>query len=382
MQWASAIASPVRLEDAIDEAADALCAELQARADLVFCFVSNHYLDHAHSLPRALEAHFPKALQLGCSASGVIGGQQEVEFEPAIALLGASLPGVEIAPFALEGEMETWARQITIDPDREPDLVVLSDPFTCDAGEMVSWLDAAFPESTKIGGVASGASQPGEGVLLLDGRLQRTGAVGIALTGNIELDTIVAQGCRPVGAPMFATRAGGQVLYEVDGRSALSALEKLFASLDEADQALARSSLYLGLVMHEQQEVYDQGDFLIRGILGIDPEAEALAINGEISEGTVVQFQLRDAHTSAEDLQQLLARHQYGSPSGALLFSCTGRGQGLYGVPNHDSDMFAKQMGPVPLGGFFGNGEIGPVHGTTFVHGYTSSFGLFRPKHP
>jgi small ligand-binding sensory domain FIST len=181
---------------------------------------------------------------------------------------------------------------------------------------------------------------------------------------------------------MFVTRAAGQVLYELDGQSTLMALERLFSSLDEADQALARSSLFLGQVMHEEQEVYGQGDFLVRGILGIDPEAQAIAVNGSIKEGTVVQFQLRDAHTSAEDLQELLAMHQYGSPSGALLFSCMGRGQRLYGAPNHDSELFRKQMGEVPIGGFFGNGEIGPVHGETFVHGYTSAFGLFRPKFP
>jgi small ligand-binding sensory domain FIST len=93
----------------------------------------------------------------------------------------------------------------------------------------------------------------------------------------------------------------------------------------------------------------------------------------------VVQFHLRDARTSADDLDQLLARHR-GTPAGSLLFSCLGRGTHLYGRADHDTDLVRRHFGDVPLGGFFCNGEIGPVQGTTFLHGYTSAFGLFRPR--
>ena len=128
---------------------------------------------------------------------------------------------------------------------------------------------------------------------------------------------------------------------------------------------------------------YRQGDFLIRNLLGIDGKSGAVAVGAALRTGIVVQFHLRDAETSAQDLEAVLARHHEGPApraAGSLLFACLGRGEQLYGEPDHDTAAFQRHLGPVPLGGFFCNGEIGPVHGSTFLHGYTSSFGLFRSR--
>ena len=146
----------------------------------------------------------------------------------------------------------------------------------------------------------------------------------------------------------------------------------------------ARVSLFVGIVMRDNQLEYGRGDFLIRNIIGADRETGRLAVGALLREGMVVQFHLRDAATSAEDLRSLLSRYERGSrdsrPEGSVLFSCLGRGAALYGEPDHDMTEFHRQLGDIPLGGFFCNGEIGPVHGTTFLHGYTSSFGLFRSR--
>ena len=214
--------------------------------------------------------------------------------------------------------------------------------------------------------------------------MHRAGAVGVALHGNIILDTIVAQGCRPIGIPMQITACQRNVLLELDGKKPLDTLRSLLDHLSERDQELARHSLFLGVVMDELKDDPKHGDFLIRNIVGIDGESGSVAVGELLKEGQTVQFHLRDAMTSAEDLEAVLSR--YGDAlegpdiSGALLFSCLGRGQQLYGRPDHDTQMFHNQVGPVPLTGFFCNGEIGPVGGTTFLHGYTSSFGVFRPR--
>jgi small ligand-binding sensory domain FIST len=181
---------------------------------------------------------------------------------------------------------------------------------------------------------------------------------------------------------MFVTRADQNVLYALDGQPALVVLQELLAAADARDRRLFANSLFLGVVMKEQQE-YRQGDFLIRNLLGIDGKSGAIAVGAALHTGMVVQFHLRDAATSAQDLEAVLARHHEGRPrpaAGSLLFSCLGRGVQLYGEPDHDSAAFQRHLGPVPLGGFFCNGEIGPVHGSTFLHGYTSSFGLFRSR--
>jgi small ligand-binding sensory domain FIST len=201
----------------------------------------------------------------------------------------------------------------------------------------------------------------------------------VALTGDLIMDTIVAQGCRPVGMPLFITRSRGNLILELDGRPPVDLIEELHASLSESDRALMRHSLFLGLAAAQHRQSYHRGDFLIRNLLGVDADQGALAVAGELRSNEVVQFQLRDASTSAEDLIELLQVHDQ-TPSGALLFSCLGRGVNLYGRSGHDSDLFRRRVGPVPLGGFFCNGEIGPVQGQTRLHTYTSCFGLFRPR--
>ena len=204
------------------------------------------------------------------------------------------------------------------------------------------------------------------------------------LRGNVVMDTIVAQGCRPIGEPLFVTWAEENILCQIDGRRATEVLSELYDSLSESDRELFRSSLFLGVVMNEGQQVYEQGDFLIRNVIGMDPDSGVLAVGERLSNGQVVQFHLRDALTSATDLEIMLERCKQdlggSNPEGALLFSCLGRGEQLYGVADHDSRMIAEQLGQLPIGGFFCNGEIGPVGGRSFLHGYTSSIAVFRAR--
>ena len=181
---------------------------------------------------------------------------------------------------------------------------------------------------------------------------------------------------------MFLTRCDRNIVWELDGQQPLAVLRELHDRLDARDRELARHSLFVGIAMKEDRHEYQQGDFLIRNLVGIDSASGALAVGAKLEENSVAQFHLRDAKTSAEDLEELLGRYEQACgtarPEASLLFSCLGRGQFLYGQPDHDSDLFRRHFGAIPPGGFFCNGEIGPVHGTTFLHGYTSAFGLFR----
>ena len=283
-------------------------------------------------------------------------------------------------------EARAWEDALRITASQQPSFLMLADPFSFEAESFIKGLDRIYPLAPKIGGLASGGREPGANALYLGDAVYRSGAVGLALDGDVVVDTVVAQGCRPIGEPMFVTRADQNILYQLDGRPALGVLQQLLAEADARDRQLFANSLFLGVVMKEQIE-YRQGDFLIRNLLGIDGKSGAIAVGAALRTGMVVQFHLRDAATSAHDLDAVLARYQEGSrqgpprrPAGSLLFSCLGRGQHLYGEPDHDTATFRRHLGPVPLGGFFCNGEIGPVHGSTFLHGYTSSFGLFRKR--
>jgi small ligand-binding sensory domain FIST len=374
MRWASTVSRQADLAEAAAEAGATVSAALEGeRPDLVVAFVSHHHAEAYERVPELVQAHLPGGLLIGCSAGGVIGGGHEVEDAPGFSLTAARLPEVTITP------LEAADPELPRPPGTPPQLLLLADPFSFDVEALVHTLDATVPDAVVVGGLASGGRRPGENALYFGGEVRRAGLVGVALDGNVALDTIVAQGCRPIGDPMFVTRCERNVIFELDGRPAVLALQLVLDTLPKEDRALVRQSLFVGVVMRERQQQYGQGDFLIRNVLGVEPKQAALVVGTQVQENQVVQFHLRDAKTSADDLIHLLARYRE-QPHGSLLFSCLGRGHHLYGRPDHDTDVFRAALGDVPLGGFFCNGEIGPVQGRTFLHGYTSAFGLFRPR--
>ncbi len=397
MKWASAISQQAELESAIDECAASLRSQLgESQADLAVVFASFHYSQNYDAIPDlvrvALGGDASPPLVLGCSGGGIIGDGKEVEQSPALSITAASLPDVTISPFHLSGESlpdldagpASWEELLKVSPTVAPQFVLLADPFSFPVQNLLMGLDFAFAGAAKIGGLASGGQQQNGNALFLGNRVHRAGAVGVALHGNITIDTVVAQGCRPIGQPMRITQSRQNMLESLDGETPLNVLRGLFPTLSERDQGLMRNSLFLGVVMDEFIDNPQQGDFLIRNVMGMDDRSGSLAIGEMLKEGQLVQFHLRDADTSAQDLAAVLDRYagdnRENQVHGALLFSCLGRGQYLYGKANHDTDLFRDKLGSVPLGGFFCNGEIGPVSGTTFLHGYTSSFGIFRPR--
>jgi small ligand-binding sensory domain FIST len=395
MRWASAVSDAASLEEAIASVAENVRAGLAGEsADLAVVFVSRHFAPRYAEVPALLRSALPCEILYGCSAGGVIGGGHEVEQRPGIALTAARLPGVSLQPFQLDSESlpdadarpGAWHARLGVAPVPVPQFLLLADPFTFPAERLLEGLDYAYPKSTKVGGLASGASAPGGNALYLGGVVQRAGAIGVALSGNVRVDTVVAQGCRPIGAPLRITRCEGNVLHELDGKPPLQVLQELYERLAEEDRGLMQQALFLGLLTDELDGEPRPGQFLIRNLMGIDPERGALAVGEELRNGQVAQFHLRDARTSAEDLKAVLGDYVAGDSGGgvrgALLFSCLGRGVHLYGKADHDTEIFRRLVGEVPLGGFFCNGEIGPVGSSTHLHGYTSSFGLFRPAAP
>lgn len=391
MRFASAVSDAPDAEAAAEEVLATVRAELGALdPDLAFLFCSDAHASAYERIAWALRDALPSALLVGCSARSVIGAGREVEDRPGLSLTVARLPGVTLCPMRLAGEgfprgVSSWREHFEIDAEPTPSFVVLADPFSCDAEALVRQLDADFGDSTLVGGLASGADRAGGNALFLGDRVHDEGMVGVALQGDVCVDTIVAQGCRPIGHPLFVTRARGNLLVEVDGRPPIEIVQALFEAAAPRDRALMQASLFLGVEMRPELARYGRGDFLIRNLVGADERSGAFAVGAALHEGQVVQFHLRDAQTSVEDLEERLSRYrasQQGqpAPAGALIFSCLGRGAQLYGVAGHDSDAFRRHVGPVPLGGFFCNGEIGPVERRTFLHGYTSAFGLFRPR--
>ena len=392
MKWASAISELSSLQEALEQCAASIREQLGETPHLAVAFVSPHYQQDYDQVGPMLGGLLGAEHTFGCSGGGIIGAGLEVEQRPALSVTAAALPGVDIESFHLDGDRlpdldagpDKWTELLGVSEDQDPQFVLLADPFSFPVQNLIMGLDFAYPRAAKIGGLASGAQRPGDNALFLNGAMHGSGAIGLALHGNITVDTVVAQGCRPIGDPMRITSSQRNILAELDGKPPMAVLQDLFRTLSERDRQLMGHSLFLGVVMDEFIDTPVQGDFLIRNVVGMDQRTGALAIGEMLKEGQLVQFHLRDAETSAHDLTFVLERYaadnRENEVPGALLFSCLGRGEYLYGRPNHDTDIFRDKLGQVPLGGFFCNGEIGPVGGTTFLHGYTSSFGLFRSR--
>ena len=386
--FSSAISKKKDWRQAAQEAAEKAKAGLSGRpCDCALFFVSEPYpgLD-----PAELSSLLSKALGtpalLGCNASGVIGQDREIEMEPAISLLAMSLPDVKISPFSLsEADIASLAsgpdlvRTLDLYPTEKPNFLCLADPMLCDVEKLLGLFNTGYPERPVVGGMASGPAVGLRSWLALDGNAEPVAACGLALSGEISFETVVSQGCRPIGEPFIVTKADGHVLYALASRPAVEVLLETIENLSPRDRELARHSLLAGLVMNEYQSGFKRGDFLIRNIMGSDPEKGALMIGAPLRPGQTLQFQLRDAKTSTEDLEALLHNPgAKGAAQAALLFSCCGRGRGLYGAPDHDIGLIQSLRGPLPLAGFFANGEFGPVAGKNHIHGYTASLAFIR----
>lgn len=391
MKWASAIATSGSWKAALDEVVSGIEATLgDARPDLLLLFASTDLAAVGDEIPARLHARFPGAVIVGSSGAGVIGAGHEEEDLPALALVAAHLPGVQLSTFQIgtlglpapSATPQEWHTTLGIPSDGSPTFLIFADPYTCDGNALLAGMDRAYPGSVKVGGFASGGRGAGRTRLYLNGNIWRNGAVGVALKGKLRVDTIVAQGCRPIGPPMLVTRCDGTVLLELNQRKPLEVLQEIHNALNEEEQAQFRTALLLGIEMAQESVEFHAGETLVRNVVGVDPRTGTIAVGTELKQFQVVQFMIRDADAAKAQLTRLLVKHQQAAlppPDGVLLFSCVGRGRGLFGREDHDSSLLRQHVGTVPLGGFFCDAEIGPVGGTTYMHKYTSAFVLFRP---
>jgi small ligand-binding sensory domain FIST len=393
MKWSGSLSQASSLRDAVAECGEAIRKDMDGlEPDLLVVFVSPHHEASYEELPGLVRKEIGTGMLLGCSGTGIIGDSREIEDRPALSITAAHLPNVDILPFHLDsGDLpdpdaapDSWEITFNTQPERGPDFLLLSDPYSMPMDRLLSGLDYAFPDATKTGGLASGGVQPGSNALFLREGIYRSGTVGLSLHGEIVVDTIVAQGCRPIGLPVRVTACSTNVILGLDDRGPLEVLSEVLQGLSESDRTMTRNSLFLGLAWDPLNEDPLPGDFLIRDLIGIDQTHNVLAVSETVAEGQLVQFHLRDAETSAGDLESMLTRYTITNPigenAGALLFQCLGRGAKLYGTQNHDTGMFNAKIHGIPMTGFFCNGEIGPVGGSTFLHRYTSAFAIFRSE--
>jgi small ligand-binding sensory domain FIST len=382
LTFGAAISTAPDHTQALDEVIPAALEQLGGPPDLVVCFFSMEHADAAGGIALSLSERTGTANILGCTAQGVIGDGRELEGVPGLAVWLARLPGVDVRPFGLrvlplEDGVGIGGWPDLPDGD-QASVLLLADPFTFPADSFLERLNAEQPGLPVIGGMVSGATEPGRHRLLYGTEVLDGGAAGVALIGPVDLRAVVSQGCRPVGSPFAVTRGEGNIVHELGGQSAVTRLRQMLAGLDDHEQELLRGGgLQVGQVIDEHKASFDRGDFLVRGLLGADPETGSIAVADSVEVGQTLQFHVRDAASADEDLELLLMPVSRWRPRGVLLFSCNGRGRGFFGEPDHDAARVAAATAEAPMAGFFAQGELGPIGGRNFLHTFTASMAVF-----
>ncbi|MGH9097478.1 MAG: FIST signal transduction protein, partial [Acidimicrobiales bacterium] len=350
--------------------------------DLVFLSVTRPHAGALDDIVNTVTSVLHPLAMIGCAAESVVGTGREVEETPAISLWAGRVG--PLLPVWLRGtrsvddswEFVGWPDDISFEPTA---LILVADPFTFPADHFLSWMDETHPGLPIIGGNASAAVGPGGNRLVVDDRTVQEGAVGVLIGSGVGIEMVTSQGCRAYGRPLTVTKADRNILFEVAGTPAIeSMVEQMKGGLSAEDIGrLENDGLHIGRLIDEHLDQPGPGDYLVRTVMGVDRTTGAMAVDDRIPLGSTVRFHLRDAESADLDLRRVLTDHQ---ADGALMFTCNGRGTRLFDDAHHDAAVLSRQIGPVPVGGFFAAGEIGPVGGRNFVHSFTASIALFRDR--
>jgi small ligand-binding sensory domain FIST len=378
MPFAAALSEHPLPGEAIGECVGQLLDRHGPHPDLVVLFATAPHAGAFTELAATARRLLRPEVLVGATAVSVLGGEREVEERPAVSLWGAwGLDGcrpvrMRIGRRGDDAVLEGLPADVADGPRT---LLLISDPFTFPADVLLDHLAGVAPELTVVGGLASAAAMAGGNRLCVDDEIVRDGAVGVLLDHRV--DTVVSQGCRPVGEPYTITRAEGNRIDELGSRPALARLQDVARDAGPDDQQLLARGVHLGRVIDEHRVTHGRGDFLIRSVMGADPDTGALVVGDRVEVGDTVQFQVRDADSADEDLHELLDGRR---ADGALVFTCNGRGRHLFDTDDHDAALVSALCGTREVAGMFCAGEVGPVGSRSFLHGFTASVALFHDR--
>ncbi|MDP2709890.1 MAG: FIST C-terminal domain-containing protein [Solirubrobacteraceae bacterium] len=365
------------------EAAAKVAAELpDASIDLAVVFASGAHLASPEATLEGVHDALAPDVLIGCGAGGVVGDGREIEGGTAIAVWAAAFEHGVVSTFHAEVTEVRDGVAIAGVPDLQGagGAILLPDPYSFPTDAVLAELAGRAPGVPVLGGVSSARTLRGQAALFLGERVVPGGAVGVRFDG-VELLPCVSQGATPIGPELEITAGEGRLIKELGGRPALTALRDVLDRLDDDQRELLAEGMLLGIVVEHGLGDHRHGDFLVRSVLGGDPETGTIAVGATIEQGQVVRVHARDAASADRDLDEALGlrRRALGddAPAGALMFTCNGRGRGMFGLPDHDAAAVTSCLGDIPTAGFFAAGEIGPVGGENFLHGFTATVAVF-----
>jgi len=378
-------------EAVIRDTAAQLRAQLTGKPAFGLVFVTPDYAEKAADLLELIRVYGHVPTLIGCSGTGLVGLSQEQEEGPGFSLLVVSPPGGKATSLCFSQDVVEastgpgyWHERTGLKPADVKAWLVFLNPFSLNVEIWLKQWNQAYPHVPVFGGMAGGAPGDPEAWIFCDDRVV-PGGVALALQGDVAVNSVVSQGCKPIGEPLTVTHAEKNVLLTLGSRPAYEVLSDVYKELSDTEREQARGHLFAGIAVSEYLEEYKRGDFLVRNIIGADPKSGAVAINAVARVGQTLQYQLRDSRVASDELKRLLREriaHLDPPPYAGLLCTCHGRGRGLFGGPNHDAGLVNDFFPGLPLTGLFANVQLGPVGDRSFAHGYTASLALLGPSSP
>ena len=379
----SGVAAYASWQRSMDNVVSQVLADATSAPDVVIMFVAREYADSSRELVSRARELTKAGTLVGCFGSGCIGSGREFERTPGLSMLALWLPSTDVWAIHIDqaalqnADSGVEADLANVDADA---WIVLSEPYRLDVSQLVEVLGRTKPGVPVIGGMASSIDRNHQTELFIDGDIYQDGAIALALRGGVDLVPIVSQACEPIGQPWTVTDVDRTSVLTISGRPAIDVMIETVAALPADQQRRAKRHLLVGFAGDEYRDEFHRGDFLIRGVLGVDHKRAAIIVADRPRVGQTIQFQMRDAVTADIDLHQHLletrAQLQGRRPIAGIIASCTGRGSGLFGKPDHDASALQAAFGGLPMAGFSSVGEIGPIGNRIGLHSFAASIAL------
>jgi small ligand-binding sensory domain FIST len=383
--------SRISTETELDKIFADLSQGVSGRWDIAFIFISGFNEESTKLIADHIRDGLGLDPLIGCAGFGVIGPGKEIEDSPSVSLLLGRLPGVRCMPFYFDQaryesltSAEEWYDLMDVYPNEKPKFIVFTESTNTAMNVFLEGINQSYPDSPVVGALTGVDNNPKQNLFIFNQKYYSQGLLGVCLIGNIHIETIVSQGCRPIGESYIVTQVEDNIIYELAGRPFYEVLEDVINDATEGDQKLAQDAIFIGIAMNEYKHRMKQGDFMIRLLMAIDDESGAGIITDTVQVGQTVRFHVRDPVSADLDLKSMLNEHKnelvWIAPKGGLIFSCSARGEELFGAQNHDTGLLTEYLGDIPVAGFFSAGELGPVYGKNYLHGVSICIALFFPE--
>jgi len=337
--------------------------------NLGFLYASDHFAEDMPAILEQVRADSGVAHWTGTVGMGVVAGDREYFDQPALALMTGEFDPQSFRVFkSVRAASDLASLTSACEGGAANFAVVHADPRNGEIAELVTGLAGKVESGFVVGGLTS--SRKGN-VQIADGLVQG-GLSGVFFTGDVVVATRLSQGCSPVGPKHTITECQRNIVVALDGRPALEVMREDIGEKLARDLNRVGGQVFAGLPIKGS----DTGDYLVRNLVGIDPQNRLIAIGELVEQGQPLMFCRRDTESATEDMQRMLEsirKGLFGKPRGGLYYSCLGRGPNLFGSDSEELKLVREALGEFPLVGFFCNGEISHNR----LYGYTGVLTLF-----